>query len=489
MTRATGAEANPSDAYDLVILGGGSTAFAAALRAAELGKRTLLTEERIIGGTCANRGCLPSKHLIEAARMLHDARRPRYPGIPPTSPETSYRALIPRKDQLVADYRETKYVEVAAATEGLEIAHGHAAFVDAHAVQVGDRVVRGEQFLIATGSRPTIPDIEGLDSIPYLTSDLLSAGEAMELLEAPTSLIILGGGYIALELGQMFARFGVTVTIIEPGPRVLWRDAEPEVGLAIQGILRDEGVTMLTRAQVQSVRAGDAGGVEVALTSRGAAHTLHAARLLVAAGRRPNSDALGLELAGVRTTVDGAIRVDEYLRTSAPHIWAAGDVNGHEHGSQQATPVGARDGAIAAHNALSAEALRPVDHRVIPRAIFTEPQIASVGMTDAQAKRAGRRCWCNTVPLEYVPRADATLDTRGLVKLVADAETREVLGASMVGANAAEVIHEAAMALRFHATLDDFIDLLHVYPSMAEALKIAAISYYKDPARLSCCAD
>jgi len=488
MTRQTDAETHAADAYDLIILGGGSTAFAAALRAAEMGKRTLVTEERVIGGTCANRGCLPSKHLIEAARMLHEARHPRYPGMPSCSPGASFSALIPRKDQLIMEYREAKYVEVAAVTEGLEIAEGHATFANAHAVQVGDRIVRGERFLIATGSRPVIPDIAGLDSVPYLTSDLLSAGEAMELAEAPASLIILGGGYIALELGQMFARFGVTVTIIAPGPRMLWRDAEPEVGLAIQGILRDEGVTIFTRAQVQGVRA-TSDGVVVTLTSRGATHEQAAARLLVAAGRRPNSDGLGLELAGVRTVAGGAIAVDEYLRTSAPHIWAAGDVIGAELGSQQATPVGARDGALVAHNALSDEAPRRVDHRVIPRAIFTDPQIASVGMTDAQAKRAGRRCWCNTVPLEYVPRAGATLDTRGLVKLVADADTREVLGATLVGANAAEVIHEAAMALRFHATLDDFIDLLHVYPTMAEALKIAAISYYKDPARLSCCAD
>src|SRR5487761_1943365 len=476
----------PAD-YDLVILGAGSTAFAAALRAAEMGKRILMTEERVIGGTCANRGCLPSKHLIEAARLLYDARHPRYPGIAATTLSAPFDALIQRKDKLVEDYRTAKYVDVAAATAGIEIAQGRARFVSAHTLQVGERIVRGEQFLIATGSRPVIPSIEGLATLPYLTSDLLSAGEAMELTRAPASLVILGGGYIALELGQMFARFGAAVTIIEPGPRLLWREAEPEIGLAIQKILRDEGMTILTRAQVQ--RVGEAAdGVAVSLTSRGATRELHAARLLVAAGRRPNSDAIGLERAGVSMSAEGAVQVDEYLRTSAPHIWAAGDVIGHAHENQQATPVGARDGALVAQNAFAAEEARRVEHRVIPRAIFTDPQIATVGLTDQQARAQGRRCWGNTIPLAYVPRAGATLDTRGLVKMVADAETREVLGVSMIGANAAEVIHEAAMGLRFHATLDDFIDLLHVYPTMAEALKIAAISYYKDPALLSCCA-
>ncbi|HXT35249.1 MAG TPA: hypothetical protein VN837_06695 [Chloroflexota bacterium] len=154
-----------------------------------------------------------------------------------------------------------------------------------------------------------------------------------------------------------------------------------------------------------------------------------------------------------------------------------------------ATPVGARDGGIAARNALSGEALRRVDHRVIPRAVFTDPQIGMVGLTDAEANAAGHRCWCNTVSMELVPRAGAIRDTRGVIKMVADADSNEVLGVSMLGVNAGEVIHEAAMGMRFHATIDDFIDLLHVYPTMAEALKIVAISRYKDPAKLSCCAE
>lgn len=483
----TQAQDYQSDSYDLIILGSGSTAFAAALRASELGKRALMIEERTLGGTCANRGCLPSKHLIEAAQLLHNARNPRYPGITPYEPTFSFAALIERKDTLIADYRQAKYSDVAAAA-GVDIAQGHAEFISAHEVRIGERVVRGEHFLIATGSRPIIPDLDGLAEVPYLTSDLLTSGEAMELREAPRSLIILGGGYIALELGQMFRRFGAEVTILTSGARALGRHAEPEVGKAIQDILREEGVEFVTRAQALSVRM-DTAGVSVTYSRHGERHVTHAERLLIATGRRPNSDTLGLERAGVQVGDDDAVVVDDYLRTSAQHIWAAGDVIGDALDNQQATPVGARDGAIVAHNALSGMPPRRVDHRVIPRAVFTDPQVASVGLTHAQATASGLQCWCDTVPLAYVPRAGATLDTRGLVKLVADARTREVLGASMVGANAAEVIHEAAMGMRFHATLDDFIDLLHVYPTMAEALKIAAISYYKDPARLSCCAD
>ena len=214
-----------------------------------------------------------------------------------------------------------------------------------------------------------------------------------------------------------------------------------------------------------------------------------AARLLIVTGRRPNTDNIAIENAGVRVNEHGEVVVDEHLRTTVSHIFAAGDVIGRQHGSQMATPVGSRQGGIAAQNALSGTPLRAVDHRVIPRTIFTDPEVAVVGMTEAEAIAAGHRCWCNTLPMSIVPRAGAIRDTQGIVKMVADAETGEVLGVSMVGRNAGEVIHEAAMALRYRAKVGDFIDLLHVFPTMAEALKIVAISRFKNPAKLSCCAE
>ena len=209
----------------------------------------------------------------------------------------------------------------------------------------------------------------------------------------------------------------------------------------------------------------------------------------MATGRQPNSDAIGLETAGVVVNARGEVEVDANLRTRVPHIFAAGDVIGRLHESQMATPVGARQGGIAAHNALNGNDLKSFDGRVIPRAIFTDPPIGIVGITEAEATAAGRRCWCTTLPMELVPRAGAIRDTRGLIKMVADADTNEVLGVSMVGASASEVIHEAAMAMRFRAKIEDFVDLLHVYPTMAEALKIAAIARTKDPRKLSCCAE
>ncbi len=481
------------ESYDLVILGSGSTAFAAALHAAELDKTAVMTEFRTVGGTCANRGCLPSKNLIEAARLVYDAAHSRYPGLSPVQMPVNWTELVAQKDEIIQEYRAHKYESLLDDPEHIQLVPGQARLLSDHEVEVqsadGPRRLVGAQILIATGSQPSIPSIPGLADVPYLTSDLLSSLDdpwGRELREQPSSLLILGGGYIALELGQMFARFGTQVTLVTRGRSIL-SGYEPEIVEALTEILKAEGLRIVTGAQVRGVEREGA-GITLSLKLHGSQQTLSAERLLVSTGRRPNTQALGLERAGVEIDQAGAVRVDRTLRTTASHIWAAGDVIGQETESQMATPVGAHDGKIAAHNALSGEPPRNVDHTVIPRTIFTDPQVAVVGLTDEEAVAAGIECDCNTIPLSVVPRAGAIRDTRGMIKMVLDAPTRRVVGVSMLGVNAGEVIHEAAMALRFGATTDDFIDLIHVYPTMAEALKLVAISFTKDVNRLSCCA-
>src|SRR5258707_4511555 len=472
--------------FDLIILGSGSTAFAAALRAQELGKISVMTEERTIGGTCVNRGCLPSKNLIEAAKIIHDARHPRYPGLTPAEIRLNFRELIEQKDEVIHGYREKKYESLTGGQFTIE--KGHAEFVDDHSVQVDGTRITGEKILIATGSRLVVPDIEGLREVPYLTSDLLTNDEPMELWELPRSLIILGAGYIALELGQMFHRFGAEVTIVQRSEQLLAHGYEPEVGQAIGEVFEREGINVITKASARSVLQ-NGNDVIVRLETGGEMRELRAEKLIVATGRRPNSDNIAIEKAGVALGKQGQVRVDEFLRTNVPHIFAGGDVIGYEGGSQMATPVGSQDGGIAAHNAFAEGEPRRVNHRVIPRTIFTDPQIATVDMTEEEEISAGRNSWCSTVPMSLVPRAGAIRDTAGIIKMVADADTEEVLGVAMVGHTAGEVIHEAAMAMRFHAKINDFIELLHVYPTMSEALKIVAISRRKDPAKLSCCAE
>ena len=286
----------------------------------------------------------------------------------------------------------------------------------------------------------------------------------------------------------MFRRFGVEVTILHRSARLLAHGYEPEVGETIGEVFEQEGIRVLTNTSVRSVRQE---GNEVVATIQTGEQTrkLRAEKFLVSTSRQPNSDNIAIEKAGVAVGKHGQLLVDEFLRTNVPHIFAAGDVIGREVGSQMATPVGGQDGGIAARNAFSNGQQQRVNHRVIPRTIFTDPQIAVVGMTEEEAQAAGHPCWCNVVPMSLVPRACAIRNTAGMIKMVADDETEEVLGVSMVGNSAGEVIHEAAMAMRFHARINDFVELLHVYPTMAEALKIAAISRRKDPAKLSCCAE
>ena len=475
-----------ADDFDLLILGAGSTAFAAAITAQELGKTAVMSEERPIGGTCVNRGCLPSKNLIEAAKLVHDARNPRYPGLAPCSMDLDFPALVAQKQDVVNEYRKKKYESLV--NGQISIEKGHVQFVDPNTVEVAGRRIRGDKVLIATGSRPVLPDIDGLDRVPYLTSDLLTVDEPMELRQLPKSLLIVGGGYISLELGQMFSRFGTEVTILERNPQLLAHGYEPEVGRSIGEVFAEEGIQVVTRATARAARQ-EQGEVVVTAMVGGRERQYRAERLLVATGRRPNTDNIAIERAGVRVSERGEVAVDQHLRTNVPHVFAAGDVIGRQQESQMATPVGSRQGGIAARNALSGEPMHSVDHRVIPRVIFTDPQVAVVGMTDAEAVAAGHRCWCKTLPMSLVPRAGAIRDTRGIIKMVADDDTNEVLGVSMVGHDAGEVIHEAAMARHFHAKVQDFIDLLHVYPTMAEALKIVAISRHKNPAKLSCCAE
>ena len=487
--------ASSKETFDLVILGSGSAAFAAAIRAKELGKTAVMTEMRTLGGTCVNRGCLPSKNLIEAARLVYDAAHPRYPGLTPTQLSIDFPALVAQKDEVIYEYRDQHYNSIIdeASEEGpnpIQLVQGHAVFVDPHTVEVTApdgtlHQLTGDQVLIATGSSPLIPGIPGLADTPYLTSDLLTSQEEMELTELPRSLIVIGGGYIALELGQMFARIGTDVTILERSARIL-KDYEPEISLTLTDILREEGIRLMTHARVRQVSV-NTGEVQVTAEVRGQQRHFQASKLLVAAGRRPNTDGIGLERAGVQLDHQGAVMVDAYLGTNVPHIWAAGDVIGRETESQMATPVGAYDGGIAASNAL-AGTNRRVDHTMIPRTIFTDPQVAVVGLTDEEANERGIVCQCNTVPLSIVPRAGAIRDTRGVIKMVLERPTRYVVGVSILGVNASEVIHEAAMGLRFGATADDFIDMIHVYPTMAEALKIVAISFTKDVSKLSCCA-
>ncbi len=471
--------------YDLAIIGSGGGAFAAAIRATGLGRRVVMVERGTVGGTCVNTGCVPSKALLAAADARHSALDSRFPGIATAAETVDMAALIAGKRNLVEGLRAEKYADLIE-QYGWELRAGSAAFAgtaDAPVLDVTDRDgnverVDAEHYLVATGSAPWAPPIDVLEEVGYLTSTT-----AMELEAVPDSLLVLGGGYVGLEQGQLFARLGAKVTMIVRGER-LARAEEPEVSEAIAGVFADEGITVVTVGQVRVVRRDEATGKIVATAIvDGAERELTASHLLVATGRRPVTAGLNLDTVGVKVGDRGEIVVDDTLRSSNERIWAAGDVTGH----QQFVYVAGAHGTLVVDNAFTG-AERRVDYAHLPRVTFTSPNIASVGLTDEQATAAGIRCECRVLPLAYVPRALVNRDTRGMVKIVADADTGRIVGISAVAQAAGELAAAAVYILEGGMTVEQVANLWCPYLTMTEGIKIAAQSFTTDVSKLSCCA-
>lgn len=461
--------------FDVAILGSGSTAAAAAAVARDLNKSVLLTEERLVGGTCLNYGCIPSKFLIEAAKTFFTMRRPRFDGIHCKEATLSFETLIKQKDAIIRDYRKKKR-DTVFDDESTSFARGHASFLDNNTIAVGGKRYTAEKVLIATGSRPHIPEIEGLSPADFLTSDLLTCDESEELRTLPESMVIVGAGYIALELGQTFARFGTKVTIVERSDQLLSHGYEPEVGQILKTVLEEEGINILLDAKITSVSGSRKSGLTINVESEGKSIVLNAAEILVATGRQPNTDGICADLAGVELADEGYVKVDEFLRTSADNIFAAGDVIGPEHGNQMATPVGVVDAKLAIHNAFSEVGAQAVDHKLIPRCIFTEPEIAVVGLTEKQAKDLGYNYEVRSLPLSYVSRSVLMQHTDGNIKIISNSKNQEILGATIIAPGAGDIIHTVAMAARMNGQLSDLSDMLYVYPSISEGLKYTSRS-------------
>lgn len=461
--------------YDLVIIGSGGAAFSAAIQATGHGARVVMIERGVIGGTCVNIGCVPSKTLLRAAEIYFRARHHPFAGLDTHAGTVDMSLVIGQKDELVARLRREKY-ESLIDEYGFDFVHGEARFVDATTVRAGDRLIRGRAFLIATGASPAIPDIPGLREVDFLTSTT-----ALELRRVPESVAVIGAGYIALEMGQLFRHLGARVTLMQRGERLL-KAYDPEISAVVARMLAEQGIEVLTGVRYLRVEGGHA-GKRVILEVGGRQRAVEAEELLVATGRQPNTAALNLDRAGVQVGPRGEVIVDDHLRTTVPHIYAAGDVTL----GPQFVYVAAYQGAVAADNALGV-ADRRVDLRVVPRVTFTTPAIASVGLTEAEARASGHAVRTSVLPLEAVPRALANRETTGVFKLIADADTGRLLGAHVVAENAGDVIYAATLAVKFDLTIQDLQETLCPYLTMAEGLKLAALTFDVDVSRLSCCA-
>ncbi len=461
--------------YDLAVVGAGSAGFSAAITAADEGAQVALIGHGTIGGTCVNIGCVPSKTLIRAAETLHQASAAgRFAGIRAKAQDDDWSATIRQKDELVAELRQSKYADLLPAYNNISYLEGPARLAEG-GVGVNGEFVKAERVIIATGARPAVPSIPGIEDVGYLTSTSALALEAL-----PKSLLVIGGGYIGAELAQMFARLRVKVTIVYRSK--LLPAAEPEIAQALSGYFHDEGIELHCGVAYQSVKQTDI-GVSLTVTKDGREELLAAERLLVATGRAPNIEGLGLKEAGVAQASNGSIRVDDRMRTTRSGVYAAGDVTGRD----QFVYMAAYGAKLAAKNALNGNSLR-YDNAAMPAVVFTDPQVASVGMTEAQARASGYDARVSVLPLSAVPRALAARDTRGLVKLVADGKTRKLLGAHILAPEGSDSIQTAALAIRHGLTFDDLAEAIFPYLTTVEGLKLAALAFDKDVAKLSCCA-
>jgi mercuric reductase len=461
--------------YDLAVIGAGSAGFSAAITAAEQGAQVALIGHGTIGGTCVNIGCVPSKNLIRATETLHQVQTAaRFAGIRAEGRIEDWQAVVRHKDALVSALRKSKYVDLLPSYNTVAYLEGRARLADG-GVAVNGGTVKAGKIIIASGASPSLPPIAGIDSIPYLTSTT-----ALELERLPRSLHVIGGGYIGCELGQMFARAGVTVAIVDLVP--ILSAGEPEISKALADYFRAEGIVLRENVKPKAIHK-TARGIALNVGDGGKDETLEAEMVLVTTGRRPNTEGLGLAEAGVEMLPNGGIKVDDRMRTTRAGIYAAGDVTGRD----QFVSMAAYGAKIAAKNALNGDSLR-YDNRTMPAVVFTDPQVASVGLTEAAARAAGHQVKVSVLPLDQVPRALAARDTRGLIKLVADGQTRKLLGAHILAPEGADSIQTAVLAIRHGLTIDVLADSIFPYLTTVEGLKLAALSFEKDVAKLSCCA-
>jgi mercuric reductase len=460
----------------IAVIGSGGAAMAGALKAAELGARVTLIERGTIGGTCVNIGCVPSKIMIRAAHVAHTRRASPFDGgIGKTTPTILRDRLLAQQQGRVEELRHAKYENILNNTPAITVLRGEAKFETAQMLAVrladgGMEKVAFDRCLIATGASPAIPPIPGLKETPYWTST-----DALVSDRIPDRLAVIGSSVVAVELAQAFARLGSKVTILARG--TLFFREDPLIGAAITAAFRDEGVEVLEHTQASRIDYRE--NEFVLVTDQG---ELRADRLLIATGRAPNTRDLNLEAADVAVNNNGAIVIDQGMHTNAPHIYAAGDCTDQP----QFVYVAAASGTRAAINMTGGNAA--LDLSAMPAVVFTDPQVATVGYSEAEAHHDGIETDKRELTLDNVPRALANFDTRGFIKLVADAGSGRLIGVQAVASEAGELIQTAALAIRNRMTVSDLADQLFPYLTMVEGLKLAAQTFSKDVKQLSCCA-
>lgn len=463
------------DNYDLLIIGSGAAAFSSAIKAIEYGAKVGMIERGTVGGTCVNIGCVPSKTLLRAGEINHLSKDNPFIGLQTSAGEVDLASLITQKDKLVNELRNQKYMDLID-EYNFDLIKGEAKFVDASTVEVNGTKLSAKRFLIATGASPSLPQISGLEKMDYLTSTTL-----LELKKIPKRLTVIGSGYIGMELGQLFHHLGSEITLMQRSERLL-KEYDPEISESVEKALIEQGINLVKGATFERVEQN--GEIKrVYVTVNGSREVIESDQLLVATGRKPNTDSLNLSAAGVETGKNNEILINDFGQTSNEKIYAAGDVTL----GPQFVYVAAYEGGIITDNAIGG-LNKKIDLSVVPAVTFTNPTVATVGLTEEQAKEKGYDVKTSVLPLDAVPRAIVNRETTGVFKLVADAETLKVLGVHIVSENAGDVIYAASLAVKFGLTIEDLTETLAPYLTMAEGLKLVALTFDKDISKLSCCA-
>jgi mercuric reductase len=440
---------------ELAILGYGAAGFAAIIKANELGITPTLIGYGLLGGTCVNVGCVPSKKMLRIGEEYYLGRKR-------CECNENFLGLFREERELVEEMRKVKYEDVLSSYD-VKLIEGKAHFISPNSVKVGDKIIESKKIIIATGSSPFIPQIDGLKEVGYWTNV-----EALNPSRKIDSLAIIGGRALALEFAQMYKRLGVDVVVLQRS-KTLIPDWEPEIALRIKEILEEEGINIVTDVKIKEVKRGNG---KIIVTDKG---EVEVDEILLATGRKPNID-INLEAAQIKTNHKGGILVNEELMTSNPNVYAAGDVIG----GPMLEALAGKEGSIATENALGNH--KKIDLLSVPQAIFTQPNAARVGLTSFDAKNFDSRI----VDMKDVAKANI-IESKGLIKMIVDKDTRRILGIHMLGDNAAEVINEGALAIKMRATVDDIIDTVHVFPTMGESIRLAALSFNSDVTKMSCC--
>ncbi len=476
--------------YDLIIIGGGAAGFSAMVKYSELTKRNskiAMVSRRPLGGTCVNTGCVPSKSLIETAKLFKlysKARRKKISYRMESSPKLS--EVFKSIESIVLQLRGNKYERLVESYENVDLYIGDAKLVDRNRVRVersedpGSLEIYGRNILIATGSRPAIPGIKGLDSVPYYTTDTIWGIDY-----EPSKILIVGSGAVGLELAQAFVRLGIDVYVVEVLDRPL-PNLEPDIAVEALDILSSEGVRFYLKSRISEIdRKADT--IEVKVVTPKGIETIAVDTILIATGRKPNSDGLNLDYIGVEIDSKGFIKVAHNLRTTVQNIYAAGDVAGTPKPAFLET-LAAREGALAAMNMVDGGD-RSIDYRTVPIAIFTDPEIAYVGLTEAQVMEIYKACSCRLVSFSDLPKSSILDEPRGLAKLVIDPYTEKVLGFHVLAPNASEFISIASLAIKHGYSYRDLTDLIQIFPSSSEIIKLSAQAFIRDIGKMPCCVE